>query len=751
MADPTDFNGIVIAAATKYLVANAVTPPTDFNGVVIKCAQTYLTLQAVSVPNDFNGAVLAAVQRYLSVNAAVIPPDINGAVGAAAAVYLAANGLTIPPDLDGRIMAALANYLSATSTATYLPVIPGAALLASWGTSLKVAAYGFSAPLFRLIRASDSATLQIHAKGPPAANPNAPDLSGYAAFAAATTTKVDLVYEQNASGNDLAQTTNARRPDFNLLWVQADGTCPITFTANSQQYFVIPAALTNNGRSTTLFDVAACLSAAGGASGGNQCCASLGALWNTAGSIAHLWSNSGTIALTSINFNATNKFARSQPTVTAITSGAASQVVYQDTRAAVSLAATGAGSWVGGYVGSRLDLSYYSDQNWYSLDVFDTQLSAINVGLVKTALNTIYSTSVTNNAQFQIPGNSIVQGAASTFMQNWPRQMEPSLSRSIDISDDGIFGQTAATINTNKATYTDEFRADRTFNLIQAPEPTNDIAALTTANQFTAVVATLTGAIVSGLATITGISSTTGLAVGHLISVAGFAAGTTILSVDSAVQVTASANSSVTNASASVVFKASITGTLSSGSAVVTGIPSTTGLTAGMILVRTAGASGVPYFTWNGVTPPTTILSVDGPTQITMSANATASGATTINVTDPALCVTQGQALYTASVSPCIVAWKAGAFSVIAPTTIARSFSTAGTVLLLQLDQVRRAYNTYLASRAAPDGFSLSDFAGDSRLQDPTNTTYIADGVHPSNAGYAVMAGIQAPVVNALI
>lgn len=41
----------------------------------------------------------------------------------------------------------------------------------------------------------------------------------------------------------------------------------------------------------------------------------------------------------------------------------------------------------------------------------------------------------------------------------------------------------------------------------------------------------------------------------------------------------------------------------------------------------------------------------------------------------------------------------------------------------------------------------LVDLAADSRLQDPTNTTYFADNLHPTNAGYGVIASLFAPAL----
>jgi hypothetical protein len=107
---------------------------------------------------------------------------------------------------------------------------------------------------------------------------------------------------------------------------------------------------------------------------------------------------------------------------------------------------------------------------------------------------------------------------------------------------------------------------------------------------------------------------TNGSAVVPVPSNSGFFAGQAIIG-------TARVPSSTTVLS---VGRATTTATFTNGSAVVTGIPSTVGFVAGqpLIAVDGAGASRIPSAT--------TVLSVDSATQITMSANATSTGDTTI-------------------------------------------------------------------------------------------------------------------------
>ena len=102
-----------------------------------------------------------------------------------------------------------------------------------------------------------------------------------------------------------------------------------------------------------------------------------------------------------------------------------------------------------------------------------------------------------------------------------------------------------------------------------------------------------TGTLTSGSPLLTDLSSLTGLVTGVTITGTGIPSGTTITAVNTA----------------------SFTGTLATGSSLVTGLNGTTGLFAGENITGT------------GIPAGTTIAAVNGSTSITLSANATVSGA----------------------------------------------------------------------------------------------------------------------------
>lgn len=174
--------------------------------------------------------------------------------------------------------------------------------------------------------------------------------------------------------------------------------------------------------------------------------------------------------------------------------------------------------------------------------------------------------------------------------------------------------------------------------------PSQAGATITTAYQ--------TGALTSGSAVVTGLASTSGIVAGQQLFGLGVPAGATVLSVDSATQVTLSAN--VTSTTTSVLTftqggspnmtvvlapaiiqggtSQSLTGALTSGSPTVTGLA-----TAGLRIGQAISGTGIPTGS--------TILAILGATSLTLSANATAtSAAAVLTVTQPSILLVGGSA-----------------------------------------------------------------------------------------------------------
>jgi len=76
--------------------------------------------------------------------------------------------------------------------------------------------------------------------------------------------------------------------------------------------------------------------------------------------------------------------------------------------------------------------------------------------------------------------------------------------------------------------------------------------------------------------------------------------------------------------------------------------------------------------------------------------------------------------------------------------------STGGSVVSLIYSRLYDGNALVMADANAAFNYKI-DLAGDSRLSDPTNTTYYSDGTHPTIAGSQVMADLIAPALDAII
>ena len=136
---------------------------------------------------------------------------------------------------------------------------------------------------------------------------------------------------------------------------------------------------------------------------------------------------------------------------------------------------------------------------------------------------------------------------------------------------------------------------------------------------------TTLGTTTSGGTQMTSMISTGGIYVGCTVESSSFAAGTVVISVDSATQVTVS-NPALNSGSSFVTFRQtwpqlSATGTTSTSSSPthITGLSTTTGVIKGSEVISTAFPSG------------TQVVSIDSPTQVTVSKNALSTGSALVN------------------------------------------------------------------------------------------------------------------------
>ena len=367
------------------------------------------------------------------------------------------------------------NNARLTNPIAGLPSVSGTQV-AVYGTSRLIT--GYNGALFRLKRIADNVTMDIF---PQTAN-NLPNVSGVLTFLnGAAQCRVDTVYDQLGSGNNITQATNANMPFFALTNQNGTGgVYSVTFDGNQNNAtFSIPAAITGNGQSTSIVTVTNMESTAAPA------IALLGANLSTAGIIAMRQGAAQVSKMdvwTSAHFgNVANVNCRTQPAVNIIASGASATNAYLDGLFAKTQFANTAGTWVGGTVGSDTNAFFYGEM--FAVIIYSGQLTISDAGILQPYLSNLFNCqSVRPNTQLVLTGNSIVQGTKATRLFNNPRQAEPLYSRPIFTRNNGIFGQLAGTVHTGIANTTAQFSALFVNNLAIIIEPTNDIEGTASGN-----------------------------------------------------------------------------------------------------------------------------------------------------------------------------------------------------------------------------------------------------------------------------
>jgi hypothetical protein len=106
-----------------------------------------------------------------------------------------------------------------------------------------------------------------------------------------------------------------------------------------------------------------------------------------------------------------------------------------------------------------------------------------------------------------------------------------------------------------------------------------------------------------------------------------------------------------------------------------------------------------------------------------------------------------GTTVWTNFVRPFILDAKTAGFTVIQPTTLPRIFADNQAARTAEIV----AFNNLVTSNAVTDGYTVVNYAADPNLSTVNGTYYDSDNIHPKNAGYAVMGGLFAAAVNAVV
>ena len=106
-----------------------------------------------------------------------------------------------------------------------------------------------------------------------------------------------------------------------------------------------------------------------------------------------------------------------------------------------------------------------------------------------------------------------------------------------------------------------------------------------------------------------------------------------------------------------------------------------------------------------------------------------------------------GTSIFNSAIVPFVQAANTAGFDVIVPTMLPRVW-VGDSTLKGQKDTEQQAYNTLVRNNAATYGYTVVDYAGLAHASNPSNTTYYADGIHPTSTLYAEMGNLLASVIN---
>ncbi len=167
-----------------------------------------------------------------------------------------------------------------------------------------------------------------------------------------------------------------------------------------------------------------------------------------------------------------------------------------------------------------------------------------------------------------------------------------------------------------------------------------------------------------------------------------------------------------------------------------------------------ARAAGADYIIQTTTTPST---SFGANTTVASGSNGvntnTFAGSGTLNVASTTDAPSSGTIIVATGGTPATITYTgttSTTFTGCNTTSGGGVMSTNGTVRNIIYSRFYDGNALVMADASAAFDYKV-DLAGDSRLADPTNTTYYIDGTHPTNAGRQVMADLVAPALNAIL
>lgn len=306
-------------------------------------------------------------------------------------------------------------------TALPLDSITGTLPLFAYGIKRLRAVYAGSA--FRVVRASDSTTLDVGFVG------SQLDNAALATFLAGTTGAVSIWYDQSGNGNDATQTTAANRPTIQVYKI---GGATSLFFNPGTGFFNLPAGLSVSSQAIDFLAVL------------EQISTTLTSAFVQFGSSPQnsFFNQNGHLQSTSVGA-APGFWVQGRPSLFEINGDATSKAMWQNNESVLSAGGPTLATFIGGDLGNTALSGGYVGQSYFAAAVaYGRKLSASDNAAVRGALASEFSYVEAPAGRLAWVGDSIIATSlpTSAAYYGFAMQSQALLSKPVNIYQFGVGG-----------------------------------------------------------------------------------------------------------------------------------------------------------------------------------------------------------------------------------------------------------------------------------------------------------------------